>query len=219
LPKKLKVPIGKKFNRWEVIGCDKRGYWLCKCECGTIKSVRFDSLLDNTSKSCGCLKMEKWIERNLKYRNGEASDKRFYNKWLGMRDRCRILKEYIDRGTKVCERWKNDETGFLNFYQDMHESYLKHLSEHGPVETTLDRINNNGNYEPENCRWATHKVQTRNTKRQKRFLAIHESGIIEEANVVIDFCQKYYLDPWCVSYCIKGQQESHRGWRFKLINE
>ena len=77
MSKTIEVPIGKKFNRWEVIGNTGKGYWLCKCECGTIRGVRFDTLESNMSKSCGCLKMEKWIDRNLKYRNGETTDKRF----------------------------------------------------------------------------------------------------------------------------------------------
>ena len=217
MPKKKDVPIGKKFNMWEVIGNNGKGYWLCKCDCGTIKLVRFDTLENNTSTNCGCFKLEKWIDRNLKYRNGEASDRTFYNKWLGMRDRCRLTKEYIERGTIVCERWKNDEIGFINFYNDMYESYKIHLSEHGPIETTLDRINNNGNYEPENCRWATHKVQNRNTKRIIKILAIHESGIIEKVDFISDFCEKYNLKIDSIYRCCKGKQEIHKGWRFELI--
>ena len=135
-----------------------------------------------------------------------------------MRDRCRLTKDYVDRGTIVCERWKDSKNGFLNFYNDMYESYKLHLSKYGPIETTLDRINNDGNYEPYNCRWATHKTQNRNTKRKIiKILAVHDSGIIEENQFISDFCYKYNLKLDSVYRCCKGKQEMHKGWRFKII--
>jgi len=129
--KKINAQVGNKYERWTVTGeGHKAGYWMCQCSCGISKSVRFDTLMNGTSTNCGCLKLEKWIERNTKYRNGEVSDKRFYRIWQGMNDRCNEPKyiNYHGRGIVVCKRWNSkNRDGYLNFYRDMYNSYLDHL--------------------------------------------------------------------------------------------
>jgi len=215
----LKNQVGKKFNRWLIISHVKDNRYLCLCDCGTIRPVRMDCLKNNSSKSCGCLKKEDWGKRNFKYKNGESNDLKFYNTWLGLRIRCKPDNDYGKRGIKVCDRWKNKETGFLNFYDDMYKKYVEHKLKYGIEETTIDRIDNKGDYKPENCRWATHEVQNKNTKRNKKFIAIHKSGIIEESKVQSDFCKKYNLSQDRVSSCILGKQKSHKGWTFNRIND
>lgn len=88
---------------------------------------------------------------------------RFHNIWLDMKRRCLDPKRafyhrYGGRGIKVCNKWLS----FEGFYGDMHDSYLKHIKEHGENDTTLDRIDNNGDYDATNCRWATQEEQVRN---------------------------------------------------------
>ena len=92
---------------------------------------------------------------------------RFYKIWKGMVARCNRKQDHLygGRGITYCERWKE----FLNFKEDMYESYQKHVEEFGERDTTLDRIDVNGNYHKENCRWATWDTQSKN-KRGSRYV-------------------------------------------------
>lgn len=151
--------LGKRFNRWLVVSessersNSKQVLWLCRCDCGTEKLVVYNSLTNGYSRSCGCLKVEEFIERSKKH--GKAGCKE-YVCWQHMISRCynRNNEKYYNygaRGISVCGRWL---TSFDNFYSDMGDSPTKNHS--------LDRINVNGNYEPTNCRWATSKQQQSN---------------------------------------------------------
>lgn len=137
-----------------------RTYWLCKCDCGNETEVRIDRLREDGShtNSCGCIKDELFVARN--YKHGQSKTQT-YSIWEGMKDRCNNPKSpaychYGGRGITVCDRWNTYE----NFLADMGER---------PERMTLDRINNNGNYEPSNCRWTTMKEQG-NNKRDNRII-------------------------------------------------
>lgn len=156
--------IGKRFGRLvviEQIGKNKHGHilWLCRCDCGQEKIIRGGHLRDNKIKSCGCLNAELSSRRNTSH---GCSLTPIYHIWRSMNDRCnnpndRGYHKYGERRIKVCWRWSNkNPTGFENFYEDV---------DNPPEGLTLDRINNNGNYEPGNWRWATPKEQSRNTRR------------------------------------------------------
>nr|DAY30116.1 MAG TPA: hypothetical protein [Caudoviricetes sp.] len=112
------------------------------------------------------------------------SNTRFYEIWASMKKRClnsksKAFKNYGARGITVCDRWKDS---FENFKEDMYESYLKHCEEFGEMETTLDRIDNNGNYCKENCRWATHRDQMNNVS-YNRFVSVDgETLTVAEAS-------------------------------------
>jgi hypothetical protein len=158
------ILIGKRFGRWLVLGdckAQKPGqyYWLCQCDCGTKKQVREFYLLNGASKSCGCVARETYLgEQGTHGYTGTPS----YYSWAGMIERCtnsnhQHWKFYGGRGISVCDRWISS---FENFLADMGEK---------PKGLSLDRIDVNGDYCAENCRWIDQKGQMRNTRANHRF--------------------------------------------------
>lgn len=151
---------GQRFGRWTVLHrMPKDGgqaKWFCRCDCGTERVVRSIELRRGNSKSCGCLQRE--ITSNLMLTHGKIHTN-VYHTWSQAKGRCYNKNNpkypnYGGRGIKVCEDWKSD---FQKFYD--YVSKLPHFGEKG---YTLDRIDVNGNYEPENVRWADTKTQSRN---------------------------------------------------------
>lgn len=157
---------GQIFERLTVIKAVDKGInlrWLCQCSCGNTKPIRGADLKRGYVKSCGCLNRELLSERNHKH--GLSTD-RFHNIWIAMRQRCQNPNSsrysyYGGRGVIVCERWQE----FLNFKEDMYDSYLAHTKEFGKKNTSIDRINNDGNYELNNCKWSTQTEQVNNSRK------------------------------------------------------
>lgn len=153
---------GKKFGNLlvvKVLGTlDGRGsvkvYYLCRCGCGREVNCRADTLSNGRATHCGC--RTKHIKRQQGTVHGMCYT-RTYKTWCGMFDRCYNegcsgYKNYGGRGIRVCRRWRK----FENFLRDMGVK---------PTHSSIDRINNDGNYEPGNCRWTTAFRQSRNTRR------------------------------------------------------
>lgn len=135
--------------------------WNCKCACGKEVAIQSIHLRSGMTKSCGCFRKD--ALRELRTTHG-MSDTRFYRIWTAMLNRCRNPNDkhyeiYGGNGVSVCDEWKN----FDAFRDDMLAEYEAHVEEHGENNTSIDRIDGRGNYEPENCRWATNEQQARNT--------------------------------------------------------
>lgn len=167
--------VGQKFGRLIVIKFDAikkgRAHWLCICECGNEKIVASGDLRSGHTKSCGCFRKELSIERLTTH--GMCST-RIHQIWENIRRRCndannQDYKSYGDRGITYCEEWNSFEV----FYKDMKEGYSDNL--------TIDRINNDGDYCKENCRWATATEQANNRRTNK--LLQYESKIFTLANL------------------------------------
>lgn len=158
--------VGRVFGRLTVVGrrgSDRKGHslWLCRCECGNTKLTRADALISGACRSCGCLVVETMTARRTHGHSGRNITAT-YRAWADMLTRCRCVtnsryEDYGGRGIRVCERWLT----FGSFLTDMGSR---------PAGLSLDRVDNDGNYELANCRWATRSQQQNNKRRVRRDL-------------------------------------------------
>ena len=151
---------GKTFGNWEVLckdiprpGC-RNSFWICRCVCGTVRSVNRSTLVSGRSSSCGCVQSE---NRKGINRTHGMSKSRLYHEWASMKRRCSNPKDksacsYFGKGITVCEEWISDFTAFRDWA----------LSNGYADDLTLDRIDNNAGYSPNNCRWVSNADQQQN---------------------------------------------------------
>lgn len=190
---------GQKFGRLIVVrraenNKYKRAQWLCRCCCGIDIVINSDSLRRGHTKSCGCFNKEAVIQRNIQrtIHGHAAKNTKTYVVWCNMISRCYSsnainYKYYGGRGIRVCEEWCK----FENFLQDMGERI---------GNMTLDRIDNNSNYNKENCRWSTIKEQNTNKRNN---INITLCGITK---CLKDWCKFYNMFYGTVLYRV------HHGW-------
>ncbi len=177
-PVSFKDIINQRFGRLVVIrdsGQRKAGQvmWECRCDCGGTKITYGYLLRSGGTSSCGCLSIEKTRARSLKHGRAVGRISKTYWAWARMISRCtnprnRIAKYYIGRGISVCAKWR---FSFPEFLQDMGEC---------PPGKSLDRINNDGNYEPVNCRWATQAEQMANVRSNRGITYNGETKILAQ---------------------------------------
>lgn len=141
------------LNEYDIYNGSKR--YKCICDCGKSSIVFHSNLKKGNTKSCGCIEKEKWKKIITKHGDYGSPE---YIAWRNMLQRCYYKKNisyynYGERGITVCDRWK---TSYLMFLKDMGRK--------PDLELTLDRINNNKGYFPENCQWATRSQQNKNRR-------------------------------------------------------
>ena len=187
--------VGKRFGKLTVLErrpSDAKGQsmWLVRCDCGKEKVVRGHDLTQGKSSSCGCSRIKSCIF----YEHGLSKNK-LHGLWRNIKDRCnnpnnKAYKYYGERGIKVCDEWSNN---FVAFYDWAHANgYQEGLQ--------IDRIDVNGNYSPENCRWVNKTIQANNTRKN---LYITING---KTQSLADWCRELG-----VSYC-SVQTRRNRGW-------
>jgi hypothetical protein len=181
------ISVGDRFERLVVIelghhNSDGRKAAKCRCLCGKERIVILKHLRSGNTKSCGCLQRDKAGKR---WRTHGMTGSRLHVVWKGMRGRCerptfKAYRNYGGRGIKVCREWHT----FRNFYDwAMANGYRQGL--------TIERIDNDGNYEPDNCRWATRKEQIKNRRNTKFLTAFGETKPmtewVDDPRCVVDY--------------------------------
>lgn len=190
--------VGQKFGRLTVLkyveSKSEDSMFLCRCDCGNEKIIRGTHLKNGKILSCGCLLKE--IDSELHTTHGKANT-RIYSIYRGLFQRCynknkHAYKNYGGRGIRVCDEWLND---FMSFYNwAINNGYKEDL--------TLDRINVDGNYEPNNCRWVDRKTQARNTRKN------HYLTYNGETHCIAEWAEIMNLTPSAISHRINRDKWS-----------
>lgn len=210
---------GRRFGRLIALKDSDERYqgsikWLCRCDCGNLTKVTSSSLVSGHTKSCGCLGKERRKEANTIHGMSRTPT---YKTWVKIKQRClnpnnSRFKDYGGRGIKVCDHWMK----FENFYKNMGDK---------PEGKSIDRINNDGDYEPKNCKWSTAKQQAENRRpkssgpaEQKWFRAWKENVPYQLfSNNQTAFARKWGLCRRSIGRCLAGQFKQTKGWSFALL--
>lgn len=187
--KRFKDIEGQRYGRLVVIGhlgvVKGNRHWLCQCDCGELRSTQISALKSGKTQSCGCMAREMTSERSVTHGMTMSPE---FNVWCSMKKRCnnpshKSYKDYGGRGIRVCERWLNS---FENFLSD--------VGERPSPKHSLDRFpDQNGNYEPDNVRWATIKEQQRN-RRSNTLLTFNGVTL-----TIIEWSERTGLSKGCIS--------------------
>lgn len=197
---KSRSPASERYSRWTVVSKLHGSLWLCRCDCGTEKLVISSTVKSGRSKSCGCYKLER-------ARTHGKSRTPIYELWSAMIKRCYTpsngqYPNYGGRGISVCRRWHT----FENFYADMGER---------PKGMSLDRIDNDGDYKPSNCRWTTQKQQIRNKRNTARVMYqgkhVSLAELCEQRELPLKRVRNRLYAGWTVEQALDPERQSR--WR------
>lgn len=192
--------MSRKFGQWVVVNEEDKQKPLCRCVCGVERNVNIKNLKSGVSTSCGCARRSKLAERNTKH------GKRFtrtWRIWRAMKTRCynsntAQYHNYGGRGIRVCDRWKDS---FEYFLSDMGEA---------PQGLSIDRIDNNDNYTPENTRWATPKQQSQNKSNNNKINGECISQISRRLGGGHSLVAKRLARGWSLEKAISTPSYAHR---------
>ena len=204
MPKNKQLEYGDVFGRLKVLslhhikkytspsGINKNiEYYVCQCECGNKIITTKDRLKSKRTRSCGCLFKETHTKHNIRHT-------RIYRIWCLMKGRCNSKSSnsyynYGARGITICKEWEESPIAFYNWA--MANGYRDDLS--------IDRIDNNGNYEPSNCKWSTKQEQNKN-QRRTRFITYKG-----QKKCLADWAKEFGIDKHTLSYRL------NRGWKIE----
>lgn len=182
---------------------NKNSMYKCDCDCGNTVVVSRPNLRNNHTKSCGCLSKETTSTRSSTHK---MSKTKLYSVWNAMTNRCKKCNGYADRNITVCKEWEKSDN-FLNWA--ISNGYREGL--------TIDRINNDGNYEPNNCRWVDMIVQNNNKRKFWR----HERNI--DKGVSFDKTRNKYIGQITINRKLYSKRfsilEDAKLWRISMINK
>jgi len=159
--KKLDI-VGNRYNRLKVLSQapvrNQKTYWNCTCDCGNHVTVWGSALTTGQTQSCGCLQKEMASKANKVH--GVSNKTSEYRTWVNMKTRCYNENvadpDYFGKGIKVCDRWMDEKFGFVNFISDMGKKP-------SPLHS-IERLESDKDYEPNNCKWGTEEEQVRNKR-------------------------------------------------------
>lgn len=207
----MKSEVGKKYGDFVIVGYTDDWKYKCKCTvCGKTKVLIYNEIQNLKRVS------HKWCA--IGDNDNTKEWRKFHSIWTSMRTRTtnQNAKHYKDYGGRGIS--SDDYKDFLVFKRDFYDEFLLAIEKYGFKEVSIDRIDNNGSYTKGNIRFTDKRTQATNTRKIKNIIAKSPSGCIYHLRVIKDFAEEHGLCRSCITLCLKGKQDNHKGWKFEYEN-